>query len=76
MAFHFPTETFYNHGIELVTFEGALDNPTGLENGGSAMPNGNDSFFLSMIERSVKDMTNWIKPYSFGGNSRRSLNHI
>jgi hypothetical protein len=70
-GFTFRAETFYKSYDQLVTFEGALDNPTGLENGGSGYAKGIDFFFRD--RKTVKDTDYWIT-YSFV-DSKRSFNH-
>jgi hypothetical protein len=71
-GFTFRAETFYKSYDQLVTFEGTLDNPTSLENGGSGYAKGIDFFFRD--RKTFKDTDYWIT-YSFV-DSKRSFNQF
>ncbi len=69
-GFTFRAETFYKSYDQLVTFEGTLDNPQVLQNGGSGFAKGIDFFFRD--RKTFKDTDYWIT-YSFV-DSKRSFN--
>jgi hypothetical protein len=66
----FRAESFYKSYDELILFEGNLQNPLQLQNGGSGYARGFDLFFRD--RKSVKNTDYWIT-YSFV-NSKRSYN--
>lgn len=70
-GFTFRAETFYKSYEQLVTFEGTMDNPQVLRNGGSGYAKGIDFFFRD--RKTFKETDYWIT-YSFV-DSKRSFNH-
>jgi hypothetical protein len=71
-GFTFRAETFYKSYHNLVTFEGVLDNPINLENGGSGYAKGIDFFFRD--RKTFRNTDYWIT-YSFV-DSKRSFNQF
>lgn len=69
-GFTFRAETFYKSYDQLVTFDGSLENPTALENGGSGYAKGIDFFFRD--RKTFKNTDYWIT-YSYV-DSKRSFN--
>jgi hypothetical protein len=69
-GFTFRAETFYKSYDKLVTFEGTMDNPQALQNGGSGYARGMDFFFRD--QKTFKETDYWIT-YSFV-DSKRSFN--
>jgi len=71
-GFTFRAETFYKSYDQLVTFEGTVDNPQALQNGGSGYAKGMDFFFRD--RKTFKETDYWIT-YSFV-DSKRSFNQF
>lgn len=71
-GFTFRAETFYKSYDQLVTFEGTMDNPQALQNGGSGYAKGMDFFFRD--RKTFKETDYWIT-YSFV-DSKRSFNQF
>ncbi len=69
-GFTFRAESFYKAYDQLVTFQGTVDNPQFLQNGGSGYAKGVDFFFRD--RQSFKNTDYWVT-YSFV-DSKRSFN--